>query len=145
MVTGFDYLGRDKTLQEHWLRRFAAIVIDWLIIFIPLSVIGSIINWGLFGLWPLSAAGALFFLYCALFDLAIGGTLGKMLLGLKAVSVTGKMDIAQAIMRNITKLFALLLLIDWIIGMAIDTNDPRQKWTDSLVNTSVILISRPAA
>jgi uncharacterized RDD family membrane protein YckC len=145
MVTGFDYLGRDKTLQEHWLRRFAAIVIDWLIIFIPLSIVGSIINWGLFGFWPLSASSALFFLYCALFDFAIGGTLGKMLLGLKAVSVTGKMDIAQAIMRNITKIFAPLLLIDWIVGMAIDTKDPRQKWTDSLVNTSVILISRPAA
>ncbi len=145
MVTGFDYLGRDKTLQEHWLRRVAAIVVDWLIIFIPLSVIGNIINWGLFGLWPLSIASALFFLYCALFDFAIGGTVGKMLLGLKAVSVTGKMDIAQAIMRNITKIFVPLLLVDWIIGMAIDTNDPRQKWTDSLVNTSVILISKPAA
>jgi len=145
MVTGFDYLGRDKTLQEHWLRRFAAVVIDWLIILIPLSLIGRILGWGLLGLWPLSLTSVFFFLYCALFDIAIGGTLGKMLLGLKAVSVTGNMDIAQAIMRNITKIFAPLLLIDWIVGMAIDTKDPRQKWTDSLVNTSVILTSRPAA
>jgi len=145
LVTGFDYLGRDKTLQEHWFRRFAAVVIDWLIIFIPLSVIGNLINWGVLSIWPLSISSALFFLYCALFDIAIGGTLGKMLLGLKAVSVAGKMDLPQAIMRNVTKLFAPLLLIDWIIGMAIDTTDPRQKWTDSLVNTSVILISHPAA
>jgi uncharacterized RDD family membrane protein YckC len=145
MVTGFDYLGHDKTLQEHWLRRFAAIVIDWLIIWIPLSAIGILINWHLLGIWPLSIASVLFFLYCILFDFAIGGTLGKMLLGLKAVSVTGKMDIAQAIMRNITKIVPPLLLIDWIIGMAIDTKDPRQKWTDSLVNTSVILTSKPVA
>jgi uncharacterized RDD family membrane protein YckC len=146
MVTGFDYLGRDKTLQEHWIRRFAAIVIDWLIIFIPLSLIGRLVGgWGTFGFLPLSLTSVLFFLYCALFDYAIGGTLGKMLLGLKSVSVTGKMDIAQAIMRNISKIFLLILLIDWIVGMAVDTTDPRQKWTDRLVNTSVILISRPAA
>ncbi len=31
MVTGFDYLSRDKALQEHWLRRFVALVIDALI------------------------------------------------------------------------------------------------------------------
>jgi len=145
MVTGFDYLGRDKTLQEHWLRRFAAVVIDWLIILIPLSLISRLIGWGLFGFFSLSLVSVFFFLYCALFDFAIGGTVGKMLLGLKAVSVTGKLDVAQAIMRNITKIFAPLLLIDWIIGMAIDTKDPRQKWTDSLVNTSVILTSHPAA
>jgi uncharacterized RDD family membrane protein YckC len=120
-------------------------VIDWLIIFVPLSLIASIVKWGMLGFYSLALSSAFFFLYCALFDYAIGGTVGKMLLGLKAVSVTGKMDVAQAIMRNITKIISPLLLIDWIIGMAIDTNDPRQKWTDSLVNTSVILISRPVA
>lgn len=145
MVTGFDYLGRDKTLQEHWVRRFAAIVIDWIIILVPLSFIGDILGLGWFGFFSLSLVSVFFFLYCALFDYVIGGTLGKMLMGLKAVSVSGKLDLAQAIMRNITKIFVLLLLIDWIIGMAIDTKDPRQKWTDSLVGTSVILISRPAA
>ncbi len=145
MVTGFDYLSKDKTLQEHWLRRFAAIVIDWLIIYIPLSIIGVIAHSALFGFLWLGLTNVLFFVYCALFDIAIGGTIGKMLLGLKSVSVTGKMDVAQGLMRNISKIFVVLLLIDWIVGMAIDTKDPRQKWTDSLVNTSVILISKPAA
>jgi len=145
MVTGFDYLGRDKTLQEHWLRRFAAIVIDWLIIFIPMNLIGIVVGGSLVSFLWFSLDSVFFFLYCTLFDYAIGGTVGKMLLGLKAVSVSGKMDVAQALMRNLSKIFALLLLIDWIVGMAIDTKDPRQKWTDSLVNTSVILISKPAA
>jgi len=145
MVTGFDYLGRDKTLQEHWLRRFAAIVIDWLIIFIPMNVIGIILGGSLVSFIWFTLDSVFFFLYCTLFDYAIGGTVGKMLLGLKAVSVSGKMDVAQALMRNLSKIFAPLLFIDWVVGMAIDTNDPRQKWTDSLVNTSVILISKPAA
>jgi len=145
MVTGFDYLGRDKTLQEHWLRRFAAIVIDAVIIYVPMGIIGSILGWGIFGLVWFTIDSVLFFLYCALFDYAIGGTVGKMLLGLKAVSISGKLDVAQAVMRNISKIFGLLLLIDWVVGMAIDTKDPRQKWTDQLVNTSVILTSHPAA
>ncbi len=145
MVTGFDYLGRDKSLQEHWLRRFVAIVIDWMIIFIPLNILGWILGSSLFGLIWLSLDNVVFFVYCALFDVAIGGTVGKMLLGLKSVAVNGKMDVAQALMRNITKIFVPILLIDWIIGMAIDTKDPRQKWTDSLVHTSVILISKPDA
>ncbi len=145
MVTGFDYLGRDKSLQEHWLRRFVAIVIDWMIIFIPLNILGWILGSALFGFIWLSLDNVVFFVYCAMFDVVVGGTVGKMLLGLKSVSVSGKMDVAQALMRNITKIFVPLLLIDWIVGMAIDTKDPRQKWTDSLVNTSVILISKPAA
>ncbi len=145
MVTGFDYLGKDKTLQEHWLRRFAAIVIDWLIILIPMDIIGIVLGRSVIGFFWFSLNSVFFFLYCALFDYAIGGTVGKMLMGLKSVSVSGKLDPAQAVMRNISKIFAPLLLIDWIVGMAIDTKDPRQKWTDSLVNTSVILISKPAA
>jgi uncharacterized RDD family membrane protein YckC len=55
------------------------------------------------------------------------------------VSIAGKLDPAQALMRNISKVFLLVLLLDWIIGMLVDTNDPRQKWTDQLANTSVIL------
>lgn len=145
MVTGFDYLGRDKGLQEHWLRRFVAIVIDWMIIYIPLTILGIVTHSALFGFLWLSLTNVLFFAYCALFDMAIGGSVGKMLLGLKSVATTGKMDIPQALMRNISKIFVPLLLIDWIVGMAIDTNDPRQKYTDHLVNTSVILISKPAA
>jgi len=146
MVTGFDYLGRDKALQEHWVRRFAAVVIDWLIIYIPLSFIGWLFGrWGAVGFVSLSTEFVVFFVYCTAFDYIVGGTLGKMLLGLKSVSVTGKMDIAQAIVRNISKIFPVLLLIDWIVGMAIDTTDPRQKWTDHAIKTSVILISKPAA
>jgi len=137
MVTGFDYLSRDRALQAHWLRRFVAIVIDALIIFAPL-------NW-LFGFvgvnfYPsLLLSGGLFFAYTALFDAMIGGTFGKMLMSLKSVSIAGKLDPAQALMRNISKVFFLILLLDWIIGMLVDTRDPRQKWTDQLANTSVIL------
>lgn len=139
MVTGFDYLSRDKALQEHWLRRFVAILIDAVIIYIPVTIFLDLIGFGWLGVVVISIESILFFLYCAVFDHYIGGTLGKMLLHLKAVAITGKMNMAQALMRNFSKILPPLLLIDWIIGMAIDTNDPRQKWTDQLARTSVML------
>jgi len=140
MVTGFDYLSRDKALQEHWLRRLVAVVIDWIVIWLPVSVFMSIVGGYVWlGIVVLSIESALFFVYCAFFDYIVGGTVGKMLLKLKAVGITGKMDVAQALLRNVSKIFAPLLLIDWILGMATDTNDPRQKFTDHLARTSVIL------
>ncbi len=137
MVTGFDYLSRDKALQAHWLRRFVAIVTDALIIYIPINLFLDFI--GVNSVLTFLLTGILFFVYTSLMDAMIGGTFGKMLMSLKSVSVSGKLDPAQAMMRNISKVFGPLLLLDWIIGMLVDTNDPRQKWTDQLANTSVIL------
>ncbi len=137
MVTGFDYLGQDKALQEHWLRRLIAIVVDAVLIYAPVLILLRILGTPI--LFPGFLTGALFFFYCALFDLAIGGTVGKMLMRLKTVSVTGQVNVSQALMRNVSKVFGPLLLLDWIIGMAVDTHDPRQKWTDQVARTSVML------
>lgn len=139
MVTGFDYLSRDRALQEHWLRRFVAVLIDAMIIWLPVSLFLGFIGLGWLGFVVLSVESILFFMYCAFFDYVVGGTVGKMLLKLKAVGITGRMDIAQALLRNVSKVFVPALLIDWILGMATDTGDPRQKFTDHLARTSVIL------
>ncbi len=139
MVTGFDYLSRDRTLQEHWLRRFVAILIDAVVIWLPTSVLFGLVGYGWLGFIVLLVESILFFLYCSFFDYIIGGTVGKMLMKLKAVGITGGMDVAQALLRNVSKIFIPALLIDWILGMAIDTGDPRQKFTDRLARTSVIL------
>jgi len=137
MVTGFDYLSRDKALQSHWLRRFVAIVIDGAIIYLPVYLFFRFLGFNSFLVFM--SIGVLFFVYTALFDALIGGTFGKMVMSLKSVSIAGKLDPAQALMRNISKVFFPVLLLDWIIGMLVDTKDPRQKWTDQLANTSVIL------
>jgi len=141
MVTGFDYLSRDQTLQTHWVKRFVAIIIDSLLIWVPLLVFFS-----LFGVrltLPSLLYGPLLFLYSAVFEFTIGGTLGKILLHLKAVSTVGKISTAQAFMRNVSKVFGLLLLLDWVIGMLTDTQDPRQKWLDQMAKTSVISTDVP--
>ncbi len=141
MPTGFDYLGHDKALQEHWLKRLVAIVLDAVLIYTPIMVLNAIFgghyfNAGLF-------SGVALFLYASLFDFSVGGTVGKLVVGMKAVPMSGGMTMSRALMRNVTKVFGLLLLLDWIIGMAVETRDPRQKWTDQVAHTSVIAASQP--
>lgn len=141
MVTGFDYLSQDKLLQEHWLKRFVAIVIDSLLIWVPLWILFTLL--GASFVFSAFTYGGLLFLYSTIFDASAGGTVGKMLLHMKSVSVTGQLTLAQALMRNVSKVFGVLLLLDFIIGMAVDTRDPRQKWTDQMARTAVIVYDRP--
>lgn len=141
MVTGFDYLSKDKALQTHWVKRFVAIFIDAILIWLPLYIILGIIGFGF--LFPSLLFGILLFLYSAMFEYVIGGTLGKILMHLKAVATTGKMSSSQAFMRNISKVFPLFLLLDWIIGMLVETTDPRQRWLDQFAKTSVISTDQP--
>jgi uncharacterized RDD family membrane protein YckC len=141
MPTGFDYIGQDNALQQHWLKRFVAILLDAIIVYVPTVVFISVIGGRYVSAGLLS--GVFLFLYSGLFDFAIGGTIGKRLMRMKAVSMKGSLTLSQALMRNASKIFAPLLLIDWVIGMAVDTHDPRQKWTDQLAHTSVIVHDHP--
>jgi len=136
VVTGFDYLSQDKQLQEHWLKRFAAILIDAVVVYIPLMLIGSVL--GAPYVFTGFFSGIALFLYSFLFESAVGGTIGKIALHMKAVPMHGAMSPSQAMLRNISKVFVLLLFLDWVLGMAVDTKDPRQKWMDQLAHTSVI-------
>jgi uncharacterized RDD family membrane protein YckC len=132
----------DQALQEHWLRRFVAIILDSLLIYVPLSILVSVAGgWHWYSVWWW--AGALLFLYATLFDAQVGGTVGKLIMRLKVVPLTGQLTTPQALLRNVTKVFGPILLIDWIIGMAVDTHDPRQKWTDQMAHTSVIRTDIP--
>jgi hypothetical protein len=139
--TGFDYLGQDKALQEHWLKRFVAIVLDAVLIYTPVMAFNAVFGGYYFGAGLLS--GVALFLYASLFDFSVGGTVGKMAMHMKTVPMTGNMTLSRALLRNVTKVFGLLLLLDWIIGLAVETRDPRQKWTDQLAHTSVISADHP--
>jgi len=141
MPTGFDYLGQDKALQEHWLKRFVAIILDALLVYTPIMVFSTVFGGHYFGAGLLS--GIALFLYASLFDFSAGGTVGKMVVHMKVVPMVGEMTLSRALLRNFTKIFVLLLLLDWIIGMAVETRDPRQKWTDQVAHTSVIVHDHP--
>ena len=142
MPTGFDYLGQDRALQNHWLKRFLAIVVDAVLIYVPIVVFVSVLAGRHFFSAGLLSGLALF-AYSSLFDCAVGGSVGKIIVHMKSVSMTGQLTLSQSLVRNASKVFALFLLLDWIIGMAVETRDPRQKWTDQVAHTSVIVHDHP--
>lgn len=141
--TGFDYLSHDPGLREHWFRRVVALVVDAILIFLPVVIFLALIRVDPGWLWVYSGilAGIILFVYSAFLEGMTGGTVGKHLLHLKAVPVAGgRMTVSHAVLRNVTKLFWPILILDWIGGMLLETTDPRQRFVDRLSGTSVILL-----
>jgi len=142
MPSGFDLITHDSTLQTHWLKRFLAALIDVLLIFVPMNILMSVFSWS-FGsyFWYLGGfiSGFIWFIYSVLLEYQMNATIGKLLMGLRVVSVTGRLELFQVMMRNLTKVFFLFLLIDFLIGMIVETTDPRQRYTDRMAGTSVIV------
>jgi uncharacterized RDD family membrane protein YckC len=183
--TGLDRIGRDSQLQDHWVRRLIAFIIDSIIVvivafalalvfFIPLALLTAAITrspppsfssffptslffgsyLGLFGGFSLSV-GILYLLYFTLADHFWGGTLGKQAVGLRVVTLqTGYLPISQstsqaltqphnptleqALVRNISKIYWLLLLLDVVVGLG-TRGDASQKYSDRYAKTTVVV------
>jgi len=142
MTTGFEKLRTDTQLQNHWIRRFIAMVIDgiiagivgWILSF-PFWIIG--ISWG----WGFAFSfiwGVIWFLYASFAESSLGGTIGKQVVNLKVRTVDGGIPaIDVAFIRNISKVFWLLYLLDVIVGLA-TPGEPTQKYTDRIAGTIVV-------
>jgi uncharacterized RDD family membrane protein YckC len=138
MVTGFDVLGVDKNLQEHWIKRVVAYIIDIIII----AVVIWIIFWFLLGWarWLETGliTGLIVLLYFTVLEATACKSLGKALLGMEVSAIDGFMDFRKSIIRNITKFFWFILpALDWVIGMATE-GDPKQRFMDRIAGTVVI-------
>jgi len=136
---------------NHWLLRLVAYIIDSIIVgivayiiffFVIIAAISS-------GVWPWYASvfalpfffGILEVLYFAFMDAYYGATLGKRFLGLQVQNVNGsRATLDQAFIRNISKIFWLFLLLDWIVGVATHGKDQRQKYTDRIAGTTVVSV-----
>jgi uncharacterized RDD family membrane protein YckC len=139
---------------SHWIFRLIAYVIDSIIIGIVAGIIvfgvfaaflftGGLFLFAGFGLYfllfPL-ILGILEVLYFAILDVSWGATIGKRVLGFQVQTVSGgKVDFGKAFIRNISKIYWLLLLLDWIIGVA-TPGDKRQKYTDRIAGTVVVQV-----
>lgn len=137
---------------NHWLLRLIAYIIDAIIIFIVTTILGiiiaiiavaaiatgSVLFYG--GLWiTFGLFGLLSILYFIILDVAWGGTIGKRIMGLQVQTVKGgKVSIGQSFIRNISKIFPLLLFLDWLIAVVTAGNDRRQKLTDRWAGTTVV-------
>jgi uncharacterized RDD family membrane protein YckC len=136
---------------NHWLLRLVAFIIDSIIVGIIASIIYffvalSILSGGLWFLWgPFLVLGLLLglleLLYFMFMDASYGGTLGKRLLGFQVQMVDGgKVTFEKTFIRNISKIFWLFLILDWILGAAFPGRDQRQKYTDRIAGTTVAAV-----
>jgi uncharacterized RDD family membrane protein YckC/ribosomal protein S27AE len=143
MPSAFDLIGHNTALQEHWIRRFIAFLIDIIIVALVVFlfnfafyIFGNIWIWNFFG-------GVVWWLYSTIFEAAIGGTIGKKLVSLHVVATDGLMDVPRALIRNVSKIFPLLVFVDLLVGMVME-GDPRQRFLDRIAHTTVTRVDQQA-
>lgn len=152
MSTGFEKIGNDTQLQSHWIRRLVAFIIDSIIAWIGVMIITAILaipfmlaaaagGWPWFVFNPFVIplfTGILSVLYFAVLESWYGWTLGKRIMGLETVKTGGtKPSLDVAFIRNISKIYWIIVLLDVIIGLA-TPGDPNQKLTDRWAGTTVV-------
>src|SRR3990170_2621537 len=136
----------------HWLLRLIAWIIDSIILgivafilvlflFVPFVFVGAFADfyaaWAYVLVVPL-ALGILSVLYFLVLETSWGGTVGKRILGLRVQTVNGgKVSFGQSFIRNISKIFWVFLVLDWLIGVA-TPGDKRQKYSDRMAGTVVV-------
>ena len=137
-----------KIILAKWTDRFLA----WLIDFVVISSISTLIIFALFGtiyyemnddgLWAENTqyipTSILFFVYWVILEYKTGQTIGKKILNLKVICVDGyRPDLKGVLLSSFGKSF--LLPIDVILG-GILTNEKRQRIFNKLGDTVVVKI-----
>ena len=144
MSTAFEKIGTDRELQDHWIRRLIAGIIDWILTWIVAFIIALIpaftafLITGIFFLGPLELLhGVIFFFYASFMESTRGATIGKQIMSLKVTTTQGSLPgFDRTWIRNISKIYSLLWLVDTLIGMA-TVGDPHQKYSDRFAGTTV--------
>src|SRR5213596_2310024 len=144
MPSAIDLIGRNPALQEHWIRRFFAGLIDGIIVAVvyllfalPLAFLGLA--------WYVAPFlyGVVWVVYSMLLEALFSATIGKRLLKLRVVAIDGNLDIMHCVIRNISKIYWLLFLLDVIVG-GVTQGDPRQRLFDRLARTTVTRVDQGA-
>lgn len=154
--TTLELLGHDKNVQNHWARRLVAIIIDSAIISAALGIIALFVSvsflvgfrltptvtfsvwWGAWwGFWFDGGLGVVLFLYFFLAEGLYARTIGKEIMGLRVERIDGKhVDFRSSFVRNISKIYWALLLVDVLVGMGTH-GEASQKWSDRFIGTKV--------
>jgi len=152
----YEEIQASSALQNLWIRRVIAYVIDSVILLIVLAIVNAflalillvpslIFSFNVFG-GVFSGFSALLGLviiwgYYTLFEGSMSATVGKKIMGLRVRPSRGRMNYTKAFIRNFTKawipIIVLLFLLDLVIGL-VTAGDPRQRFSDVVADTSVI-------
>ena len=153
--SGIKTLAENPRVQSYWLRRLIALFIDSVTLSIVIAIIGGIlasiisIAFGRLSFSTMMSAlfnvtafplvlGLFSILYFPASDVYRSATFGKTIMGLKVTTLSGtKLDWRLAFIRNASKIYWVLLLLDVAVGLAIQT-DYRQKFSDRFAGTIVV-------
>ncbi len=152
-ATGLNALTREARAQEYWTKRLFAFVIDAIVVYavIGLAVAAAALPAFLAGLlvpgsspafFPFGAyfgtfASLLLVLYFAFAEWAYGRTLGKSVMGLHVTTgAGGRPNFGVSFLRNLSKINWVLLLLDVILGLALEVGYTK-KFSDRYLGTSV--------
>jgi len=150
--TGFDRLKDDKALQDHWVKRVIAYIIDVAIVTIALYLLllvtalptllavflGQTFPFAWFwGFWLGGIAPLIVLAYFVLAEALFERTIGKEIMGLRVARLDGKrVDLWSSLIRNVSKIAFILLVLDVAVGLGTH-GDGRQKYSDRYIGTTV--------
>jgi uncharacterized RDD family membrane protein YckC len=131
-------------------RRLVAVLIDtilyWIVFFIVAKLFGTTqvsganVSASLSGA-PALVVGILFFLYYIVLEAVLGATLGKLLLGIRVVTVDGsRIGWGASIIRNLLRIVdGLPYIIPYLLGAILVWTAPqRQRLGDRVAKTVVV-------
>jgi uncharacterized RDD family membrane protein YckC len=130
-------------MENFFGQRFAALLVDIIIITLFMWIISSILFMLLAGVgifnflnyWIFIGA-ILIIVYFTYMEGKTSSTLGKRLFNLKVETVKGSMDYKKAFIRNLSKILWLPLILDVILGFLLgDSND---RFLDKVSGTYVV-------
>jgi uncharacterized RDD family membrane protein YckC len=149
-VSGVDAVIKEGGAQIYWVRRILSFVVDCVIVFVAVGILVALAALpililsgpGVFGAFLGSfftfLAGVVLVLYFTAAEVLSGSSIGKRILGLKVVASGGRLPNAgEALIRNLSKIYWLLLLLDIIVGLA-TSRDYTRKYSDKLMGMSVV-------
>lgn len=151
-VSGFDTLVKESQAQSHWFRRLVAFVIDAIIVDVAIAIIAFVLAVPFIFIGGVALVASLFagvfsvasgiglVFYFAITEVATGASFGKHVMGLRVRTTAGRApNFAETLVRNISKVFWVLLLLDVVVGLA-TSKGYTQKFSDKFIGTEVVAV-----
>ena len=131
-------------MQNLWGKRFAALVIDFLIIILVTWVLSALVYpliavaniFGILNYWLIVTA-LIVIVYFTYFEGRLGTTPGKNMMKIEVVVDNGKMNYKKAFIRNLSKILVILLIVDIIVDYA--AGNSKLRYLDEIAGTDVKL------
>ena len=131
-------------MQDLWGKRFAALIIDFLIIILITWVFSAIVYpliaaaniFGILNYWLIMTA-VIVMAYFTYFEGKLGTTPGKNVMKIEVVVDDGEMNYQKAFIRNLSKILGIPLILDIIVDYV--AGNSKLRYLDEVAGTDVRL------